>query len=780
MKDKVKNMNSPKTVPEELLAPSLQFADAMQSVDMHWWFWDVVKKKLSMSPALIEILGYDKDEFDPYVPTIDKNIHPDDVAENIEKIRNALSGDSVMYEMEYRVKVKGEWCWFYNRGSVVRDKDGNPLNIGGVAMDMSGRFGRMTSRLEEGKKFEFVFKHTMEPVFILDYTEKDKPGILVDMNEAAAKLFVINTEDIVGEEIAGTIDRIIQTEKPHLIEELSKKGHVRFETKYVDRFNEEKFLEVNAHSFTFTGKDMIVAIVNDMSESHQVKKSLKTSENLYRQLIQSADDRIGLFDTDGKAVILNSAYCRTLGYSPEEFLGINELERFHPEDVDRVHMHMNKFFDTGFAEIEYRIQHRSGHYLHMSAKIMLLKGEDGGLDYILNIIRDITAQKKFQKELVDAKDRAEESDLLKSAFLANMSHEIRTPMNSIVGFSSLLVDSDTDEETRQEYVKRINKNSDQLLTLISDIIDLSKIESNQMTVSFSNILLSTLFNDVLNYGEFQISSRSKDGVGLVFDPDPDHSDLSMQSDLIRITQVLQNLLNNAIKFTKEGNVTAGYRLMDGDVVQLFVKDTGVGIDEQNFEIIFDQFRQIDGSHTRTYGGTGLGLAISRNLVRMLGGKIWVESVKGEGASFYMEFPIKGEFDLIHVVENTGRNSEKLKNELSVLIVDDDEDSLKLLFTLLSAEGIQVTTADSGYRALQILEREHVPDMVFLDLQMPVLNGSHTMKIIRELYPEVKVIAQSAHAIDGAKAEIISSGFDDYFEKPYRKDEILAVIAKQSK
>lgn len=770
-------MNSPKKIPNELLSPSLQFADAMLLIDMHWWFYDIVKKTLTLSPDLRNLLGYSAEEYDPSSLVFDKNIHPEDVEENKLKIKNVLTEGLGLYEMEYRVKIDGKWCWYYNRGAVVRDDNGIALNIGGITMDISGRFDRMTSRLEEGKKFEFVFKHTTQPVFIMDYTDRNKPGILLDMNAAAEKLFVMKPDEIVGEEIAKTIDRILQIEKQQLLEELSKNGHIRFETEYVDRFKREKYLLVNAHSFTFTGKDLVVAIVNDMSESRKVKKSLKSSENLYRQLIQSADDRIGLFDTDGNAVILNSAYCRTLGYSPEEFDGINELERFHPEDVDRVNEQMNKFFDNGFSEIEYRIQHKKGHYLHMSAKIMLLKGEDGGKDYILNIIRDISAQKEFQKELVEAKERAEESDLLKSAFLANMSHEIRTPMNSIVGFSNLLADAEIDEDSKKEYVKRINKNSDQLLTLISDIIDLSKIESNQMTVSFSDILLTTLFTDVLNYGEFQISARSKEGVKLLYDPDPEFPDLTIQSDVVRLTQILQNLINNAIKFTGKGNVTAGYRLVDGNIVQLFVKDTGIGIDAQNFELIFDQFRQIDGSKTRSYGGTGLGLAITRNLVIMLGGKIWVESEIGEGASFFIEFPVQGEFDPVHVVQKRKRQVEELQSDLSVLVVDDDEDSLKLLSTMLRLEGIKVTSAESGYRALQIMEKEHIPDMVFMDLQMPVLNGMHTMKIIKEQYPEVKVIAQSAHAIDGVKDEIIAAGFDDYFVKPFRRDELMDVIAK---
>ncbi len=874
-------------------------------MDLHWWYWDVVGWKLIISPQLRNLLGYTEEEFDPKLPTLDKNIHPEDAASNLKAFRDLVAGKSEFYEQEYRLKVEGEWRWYYNRGNIVsRDNKGNPLFIAGVTMDMSGRFDNMIRRLEEGEKFEFVYRNTNQPVFIVDYTERKEPGVLLDMNDAAKNILSMDIEEYLAKDINNLLDRILNTEKKTLNEELSREGKVKFETVYLDSLGVEKYLEVNAHTFTLTGKNLLMAIVNDKSESQLVKRDLKSSEmmfksifdnstsgimildlegkiehmnpialeltgnsqsdiatkhlskllqidkkevgiylgeiargekpsvifehyckfsrnniwfwltlsgvrdeagnleyfllmledisgrkemedalrdseNLYKQLIQSADDRIGLFDLEGNILILNTAYYRTLGFTHEEYAKLDEIDRFHPDDRESIDKAQENFFDTGLQSVEYRIMHKDGHYMHMSANIVLLRGEDGGKDYILNMIRDVSPQKKFQKELVDAKERAEESDLLKSAFLANMSHEIRTPMNSIVGFSNLLADSNLDIDSRSEYVKRVNKNSDQLLTLISDIIDLSKIESNQLTISFSPIKLSTLFNDVLHYGELQLSSRSKKGLELEYDPDPKNPELFMESDLVRLTQILQNLVNNAIKFTQEGVVTAGYRRIDDDTVRLFVNDTGVGIDSHNFDIIFDQFRQIDGSHTRKYGGTGLGLAICRNLVRMLGGNIWVESVKGEGATFIIELPLSGEFGPVHVAHYQKSERRIAQDDITILIVDDDDDSLNLLATLLKTEGIKAISADSGYAALQFMESGNLPNMVFMDLQMPVLNGKHTMEIIKDLYPNIKVIAQSAHAIDGDKQKFINMGFDDYFAKPFRKNEILDVIARNS-
>jgi signal transduction histidine kinase len=217
-----------------------------------------------------------------------------------------------------------------------------------------------------------------------------------------------------------------------------------------------------------------------------------------------------------------------------------------------------------------------------------------------------------------------------------MSHEIRTPMNSIIGFSNLLSDENVDEASRKEYILRINRNSEQLLTLISDIIDLAKIESNQLSVSYSNVILENVFTDLMSYGQHLLKEKHKDNVILSYDPDPDQLNLNIESDLVRLTQILQNLLNNAIKFTQSGEIVIGYRVVDDTAIRLFVKDTGVGIDRKDFKIIFDQFRQIDGSDVRKFGGTGLGLAICRNLAHLLCGEIHIDSELGKGAIFNVE------------------------------------------------------------------------------------------------------------------------------------------------
>jgi signal transduction histidine kinase len=235
-----------------------------------------------------------------------------------------------------------------------------------------------------------------------------------------------------------------------------------------------------------------------------------------------------------------------------------------------------------------------------------------------------------------AKQKAEESDRLKSAFLANMSHEIRTPMNSIVGFSSLLTNPGLEASVREEYVDRIIRNSEVLLALITDIIDLARIESGQLPIIYTRLNLATLMEEIRQYAVEELKRLGKAELEIFTEME---NDCEMETDGIRLAQVMRNLVNNAIKFTDQGHIKIGCRRMDEERILLSVEDTGIGIDPGDLDMIFEQFRQVDGSDTRQFGGTGLGLSICRNLVQMMGGKIRVESRKGKGSLFQVELPV---------------------------------------------------------------------------------------------------------------------------------------------
>jgi PAS domain S-box-containing protein len=562
-----------------------------------------------------------------------------------------------------------------------------------------------------------------------------------------------------------------------LMREVFEKGFGRVERKIRLDDGEELWLEFTLHSFTKTDENLMIAIVSDKTSGKKTEAALQETERLYQTVVEAAEDAIGLLTKDRKVILMNSAMHEVIGYSRKEYEALNLMELVHPDDKERLGIMEEKLHREGEMATDFRVRHKQGHYMHLSSKNVIIPGKQKEEDMILTIIRDVTGIKETMRELEQAKERAEESDQLKSAFLANMSHEIRTPMNSIIGFSNLLNQDGLEDHLRELYVNRIISNSELLLALITDIIDLAKIESGQLSIIYGRIRASELLKEMEQFAYDEIKRLKKEHLDIVTSLESE--DCEIETDVIRIAQVMKNLINNAIKFTEEGKIEIGCKKGDSDdTVRFHVKDTGIGISEEHFQVIFDQFRQLDGSNTRKFSGTGLGLTICKNLVLMMGGRIWVESGPGQGACFLVEHPLKASGIPGQVRSEIEEAENNITSEinLSILAVDDEPDTLELYQVLLSQMGHRVSTAASGYEALRILEQFPLPDLVLMDIQMPVMSGTDTLRIIKERYPELKVIAQSAHALRGDRDRFLEEGYDDYLPKPFSANQLQQVIS----
>jgi signal transduction histidine kinase len=382
--------------------------------------------------------------------------------------------------------------------------------------------------------------------------------------------------------------------------------------------------------------------------------------------------------------------------------------------------------------------------------------------------------------LQQAKVKAENADKLKSAFLANMSHEIRTPMNSIIGFSALLDDETISADDRKSFVKLIQSSGDSLLSLIDDIIDISKIEADQLKIYKSNVNVTKIINELFVFYKEELKRINKTNIELIkqINENAKH-DLILCTDANRFKQILINLLSNALKFTDEGFITLGYDIPNENEIRFYVKDTGIGIPHNKTQEIFDRFNKIE-SINKLYRGAGLGLAITMKLVSILGGKVWVESTLGKGSEFYFTLPFISINNTI-IDEPVYENFTPIKAELNwkgktILVAEDEVSNFKLIEEILKHSGVKIIWAQNGKVAIEICNQQHI-DLVLMDIKMPEIDGYEATKIIKSRNARIKIISQTAFAMISERDKIFEAGCDDYIAKPIKPLELKKIMAK---
>ncbi|MFN8256083.1 MAG: ATP-binding protein [Bacteroidales bacterium] len=418
---------------------------------------------------------------------------------------------------------------------------------------------------------------------------------------------------------------------------------------------------------------------------------------------------------------------------------------------------------------EYKFPDIFGHYSNNTSRLIDLYV--GILIYFTIAILLINIAVSFY---INEKEKAEKADKLKTFFLANMSHEIRTPMNAIIGFGDLLSMTDLDDK-QKKYLQIITNNSQHLLKLIDDIIDISKIESNQLTISPEPFLLNDLFNETEAVINQLMKKLNKVNIELVCQR-PEKM-IIVNSDFTRIKQVLTNLLSNAVKFTESGTIKYGAGIIDNGLT-FYVEDTGIGIKKEMHGEIFERFKKLDNiQNERKFKGTGLGLSISSQIVDLMGGKIWVESEPGKGSKFQFFVPAE-----IIVREINLKKDEKAVKEIifsgeTVLVVEDEDNNYDLVAQLIKTANLQCIRAVNGLEALEIFRSGLDIKLILMDIKMPLLDGKEAARLIKSANSRIPIIAQTAYAMENDRRVILSEGFDDYISKPIDIDMFYEILSR---
>ena len=720
-----------------------------------------------VNPKFTELTGYSQNEALGQNPRILKS--GTTTSEEYKRLWDAITSGKEWYGEFQNRKKNGEIYFESASISPITDEKGNITHFLAVKEDITERKRAEEALLRSRKEFQNYFDSNS---IGLSVTASDKTWI--EVNQRLCKIFGYSKEELTGltwvdlshpddlsanmalfqQAINGEIDNY-ELEKRFI----KKDGSVIYVTlSVVCQRNDDGSIHHFLSSYI------------DISEQKNAETLIKTLS----KAIEQSPTSVIITDAEGKIEFVNTKFTSLMQYPLNEIKNKN-LRIFNPGHVPKeVFEIMWKTLRSGSIwQAESLNRKKDGSTFWENVIISPLLDDKGATSNYIIISEDITEKKKMLDNLISAKKKTEESDELKTAFLHNISHEIRTPMNAIVGFAEFLSEPDLTPEKRNHFIDIIIQSSNQLLSIITDIVSISTIEAGQEKIREKEVNINKICNLI---NEQFIAKAQSQNVDLLYKTTLADNEANITTDETKLIQILTNLVGNALKFTKQGYVDFGYEVK-GAQLEFYVRDTGIGIPPEMHVEIFNRFRQVETTTARQFGGSGLGLSISKAYVELLGGRIWLTSEPNKGSAFYFTLPLKVSSSAsLSSKQSDDEMKIELKKPKTILIAEDQDSNYQLLEELLSELNINIIRAFNGIEAVEICKNQLV-DLILMDIKMPKMDGYKATKLIKEFLPKIPIIAQTAYAMNEEKEKALKAGCDSYLTKPFKKGDLIAVINK---
>ena len=760
-----------------LLAHSLESVNECVSIT------DLNNTLLYVNKAFLKTYGYEKEEL------IGKNIGMVGSINNspsyLIEILTATIKRGWLGELVNKTKNGKEFPILLST-THIKDNQGQTIGLIGVAKDITQRKRHVQELVEAKKKAEeseLRFKALHDASFG-GITIHDK-GLILDCNQGLTEITGYSMDELIG--MDGLL-LISEKTRDLVMKNILDEYEKPYEAIGLRKDGSEYNLRLEARMIPYRSKQVRAVEFRDITRQKQNEFRIKENEENLKFLFDNMIQGVAYLNSDSEIIYANYAAEKILGLSFEQMNGLSSVDPlWHAIHEDGSDFPGDKHpsiraLKTGKPIYDIKMgvfnpQLNEYNWININAFPRFRDNETSPYQ-VVTTFQDITDVLNATQELIRAKDKAEESDRLKSAFLANMSHEIRTPMNGILGFTSLLKEPKLKGEDQQKYIDIIEKSGTRMLNIINDIISISKVEAGQMEV----FNIDTNINDKIDYlyTFFKPEAEGK-SLNLVYNCGLEHHDSVIFTDKEKIIAILTNLIKNAIKFTEQGSIEFGY-VKKGEFLEFYVKDTGTGIHENKIDVIFDRFIQGSESLSRNYEGAGLGLAICKAYIKMLGGDIWVESDQNSasaGSSFYFTIPYQ---PLAIPTKETPSNDFEIQQntvvkKLKILLAEDDESSQIYTSEILKNITKELIIASNGSEAI-LLSRDHPDiDLILMDIKMPILDGYQATREIRLENPQVVIIAQTAYALTGDREKALNAGCNDYITKPVNANKLFNLLKK---